>query len=92
VKTTFSTFWRSKGLTDDATSIDEMIAALEAAIVDLRAMRDAGVRVEGSVTDDYAYLITTDPAVAEQFGFHPDEDDDEGFEDGEPSPNGYYPE
>ena len=62
---TFSTFWRAKGLTDDAETIDEMIADLEAAIVTLRELRDAAVHLAGPVEDDYAHFVTTNPSVAE---------------------------
>ena len=74
---TYSLIWRNKWLTTDANTIDEMIAALEAAVAELRAMRDAGVQLEGGAEDDYACLITDDPAVAAQYGF---EEEDEPFE------------
>jgi hypothetical protein len=88
---TYSTIWRGKGLTDDAETIDDMIAALEATIATLRAMRDAGVRLAGCVEDDYAYLITTDPAVAERYGFEEDVEDDTDLEIDPPGSNGFHP-
>ena len=42
----------------------------------LRAMRDAGVRLAGPVEDDYAYLITGDPGVAERYGLEEDLEND----------------
>jgi hypothetical protein len=46
----------------------------------LQALAEVGVTLTGPVQDDYAYLITTDPAVAQQFaeefGFAPIDDDD----------------
>lgn len=86
----YQTIWRCKGLADDAMSLAEMIDSLESAIASLKAMEQAGVRLRlGSesvsindsvpvgVQDDYAFLETTDPAVAERFGFVLDEFEDE---------------
>jgi hypothetical protein len=78
---TFSTTWRCKGLADDAATLDDMIAALRDAIAELTMMRDVGVSLAGPVADDYALLITTDPAVAERFGMEPDEDDEDDGSD-----------
>lgn len=97
---TYSMIWRNKWLTADATTIDEMIEGLESAAAELRALRDAGVRLEGGAEDDFAHLVTTDPAVAEKYGFEEDifeddvvfEEDGEGFEeDLPPSENGHEP-
>jgi hypothetical protein len=65
----FVTLWRNKWLTADAKSIDEMIAALRQAADALEAMRLDGVVLEndGSVGDDYAHLVTTDPEVAKKY-------------------------
>jgi hypothetical protein len=77
----YSLLWRNKWLTAHATTIDDMIEALEGAAAELRALRDAGVRLEGGAEDDYAYLVTTDPAVATKYGFEEEElEDDEAFE------------
>jgi hypothetical protein len=55
-------------------------------------MHDAGVRLAGAVEDDYAFLITTDPGVAEQYGFEEDEiEDDADFEVDPHGGNGLYP-
>jgi len=91
---TYTTLWRGKGLFDDAETIDDMIAALEAATAELRALRDAGVRLADRVADDYAHLVTTDPAVAERYGFEEEEpwEDDEGFDAGMFGSNGRLPE
>ncbi len=79
---TYWTFWRNKWLTADAETIDDMIAGLESAAAMLREMRDAGVVLEGGAEDDYARLVTTDPAVAEKYGFEPEEEyeDEDDFE------------
>jgi hypothetical protein len=63
--------WRNKFLTTHVTTFDEMIDALQEAVDELRAMRAAGVELadNGGVVDDYATLVTSDPAVAERFGF-----------------------
>ncbi len=81
--TTYSTTWRNKWLTAHAVTIDDMIEALEAAAQELRTMRDAGIWLDGAADDDYAQLVTTDPAAAEKFGLHEDEYEDEYYEDEE---------
>ncbi len=73
-------FWRNKFLTVHAQTIDEMIDGLASAVSELREMRDAGVVLEGGAEDDYAYLVTSDPAVAEKYGFEKEEFE-EDFED-----------
>lgn len=74
--------WRNKFLTLEARSLDDMIATLRDAAAELRAMRDDGVELdpEGGTADDYAYLVTTDPAIAKKYGM---EEEDEGWESGE---------
>jgi hypothetical protein len=62
-------FWRNKFLTVEAQSIDDMIRGLEQAAAELREMRDAGVVLEGGAEDDYARLVTSNPAIAEKYGF-----------------------
>jgi hypothetical protein len=83
---TFELLWRNKYLTAEVTSLDEMIVALQAAADELRQMQAAGVALRDTdgVSDDYACLVTTDPKVAETFGF--EEEEEEEFmeeEDGE---------
>jgi hypothetical protein len=63
--------WRHNSLTSNARTIDDMIKALGAAAsLELQTMRDDGVTLdpEGGTSDDYAYLITTDPAIAKKYG------------------------
>lgn len=87
--TVYSCWWRNKWLTADAQTIDDMIKMLEAAAATLREMRDAGVTLdpEGNTQDDYARLITSDPAVAERLGFEDESQylEDEGESDDFPS-------
>ncbi|WP_017717202.1 hypothetical protein [Kamptonema formosum] len=71
--------WRNKFLTTDAETIDDMIDGLEAAVEDLRAMRSAGVVLEGGAEDDYAHFFTSDPAVAKRFGFEEEEEFEEDY-------------
>jgi hypothetical protein len=77
--------WRNKWITAEATSIDEMIEWLQATTEVLREMSAAGVTLdaESGISDDHAELVTTDPAVAERYGFdEPEiEEDDEEEED-----------
>src|SRR5437773_2505257 len=76
--TEYEYMWRNKWLTADAESIDDMIAALQAAADELRAMKAKGVTLDesGDVSGDHAILVTTDPAVAQEFNFAPREWDD----------------
>ena len=64
--------WRNKFLTIDARNIDDMISTLKHAGETLAMMRDDGVTLdpEGGTSDDYAYLVTTDPEVAKKYGMH----------------------
>ena len=80
--TTYELVWRNKWLTAEAKTIQHMIDALQQATDDLRAMKARGVTLhdDGSQQDDFAFLLTDDAAVAEEFGFlpvEPEADDDE---------------
>jgi hypothetical protein len=77
--TVHSCFWRNKWLTAEARTIEEMIAGLRGAADELQAMQEAGVTLldDGAAADDYARLVTDDPAVAARFGFEEEEDDDD---------------
>jgi hypothetical protein len=70
--------WRNKYLTAEAETLNDMIDSLRDATDRLHEMRSAGVVLdEGSaMADDYAVLVTTDPAAAERFGFEPVTDED----------------
>lgn len=72
----FITLWRNKWLTSDAKSIDEMIAKLSGAADELRAMKADGVVLdpEGGTSDDYAYLVTDNPAIAAKYGMEDERD------------------
>jgi hypothetical protein len=50
--------------------MDEMIRALGNAADELKCMRDDGVTLDpqGGTSDDYAYLVTSDPTVAKKYG------------------------
>jgi hypothetical protein len=65
----FVTLWRNQWLTADAKSIGDMIAALRRAADQLEGMRQDGIVLEdeGSVGDDHAHLVTTDPEVAKKY-------------------------
>lgn len=66
----YVTTWRSKGLTADAKSIEDMIRMVRSAADLLEQMRQDGVVLaEGSgVGDEDAHFVTTDPSVAEKYG------------------------
>lgn len=72
----FMAVWRNKFLTVDAKTIEEMVAALRNAADRLDAMRADGVTLdpEGGTADDYAHLITGDPAVAKKYDMHDEQD------------------
>ncbi len=72
--------WRNKFLTIDAKSLDEMIAILHEATKTLEAMLADGVMLDpdGGTADDYALLVTTDPAVAKKYDMY---DEDEFMDD-----------
>jgi len=81
----FEYIWRNKWLTAQAQTIDDMIDGLQAAADELRAMKAEGVCLRDTqcVSDDFAFLVTTDPKVAEKFGFEEEdlEDEDESGEE-----------
>src|SRR4051794_12685629 len=66
--TVYEGAWHNRFLPERAEGIDDMIAAFRWALDELRAMKAAGV-VLADVQGDCARLVTTDPAVAETFGF-----------------------
>ena len=75
----YESTWRNKWLTADASTIEDMINALQGATDLLRAMKARGVTLDpdSCIGDDYAVLVTDDPAVAVKFDFEePQEDDD----------------
>jgi hypothetical protein len=67
----FVLLWRNKWLTTDAKSVDDMIGMPRSAVDELDQMRKDGVVLDndGGTSDDYAYLVTTDPGVAKKYGF-----------------------
>ena len=75
-------------LIDGVESLDDIIDRLQEDIDELREMKAAGVVLDDqeSVQGGHATLLTTDPAVAEHFGFENTEDffgDDEEDEEDE---------
>jgi hypothetical protein len=70
--------WCGEWITANATTIEDMIDALEGTAGELRAMKARGVTLyPGSVRDSHALLVTDDPAVADEFDFDLDIDFDE---------------
>lgn len=83
-KKRYMTLWRNKWLTSETRSLGDMICLLRNAADELEAMQADGVELNRSdgVSDDYAFLSTTDPDIAEKYDMHPeseflDEPDDE---------------
>lgn len=86
----YVTTWRNKWLTAEANSIEDMISSLRSAADHLDQMRKDGVVLDddGGAGDDYARLVTTDPAIAEKYGMVEESEywgDDEEDEDEQPS-------
>jgi hypothetical protein len=81
----YITLWRNKWLTADAKSLEEMIEGLQSAADTLRAMLADGVALapEGGTSDDYAYLVTIDPTIAEKYDMHDETEFWEGDEEDE---------
>jgi hypothetical protein len=77
-KKRYVTIWRNKLLTTDANTLPEMIDRLEGAVAYLEAMLADGVELDpnGGTADDYAYLVTSDPAIARKYDM---EDESEMF-------------
>ena len=69
---TYQMVWRNKCLTIDAANIDDMLDKLRKAGHRLEAMVQDGCVLEGGQDDDYARIITTDPAVAKKYGMTED--------------------
>jgi hypothetical protein len=81
----YVTLWRNKWLTAEAKSLEDMIEGLQSAANTLRSMLADGVFLdaEGGTSDDYAYLVTTDPIVAKKYDMHDEKEfwgDDERYE------------
>jgi hypothetical protein len=82
--------WRNKFLTLEAGSLEDMVSSLHEAAATLEHMRKDGVFLDpdGGTADDYAYLVTTDPEVAQKYDMHeeaeflPDDDEEEDAPDG----------
>jgi hypothetical protein len=67
----YELIWRNKYLTANATSLDEMIQALQDAAEQLTTLRAKGVTLsaESDMAGDFAYLVTDDPAIANEYDF-----------------------
>lgn len=71
---TYNQTFRAKGLLDGCCTLPEMAAALERAAATLRQMHADGIALEGSVQDDYAFLVASSESAAHKYGLHPCED------------------
>jgi hypothetical protein len=66
----------TKYLAAGSRTIDEVVARMEAAAAEARAMRAAGVRVDpAGVANDCPCLTTDDLRVPQRFGFDPPEEE-----------------
>lgn len=71
-QTRYVKWWRPAALADKAASLDEIAAAREASLAELRQMQAAGVIVDGTDAgpDGAVQLVTTDPEIARRFDLH----------------------
>lgn len=78
----YEQLWRNKWLTANAKSIKDMYLALEDAATELRKMEEDGLVLENpDPSDDYAYLVTDSPTIAEKWDLR--DRASEEMEDGE---------
>ena len=74
----FELLWRNKFLTLEAKTGQEMVEQLEAAARKLREIWETKkVEYSHGADDDYATFTTTDPEIAEKYGFEPVAEEDE---------------
>ncbi len=68
----FVMLWRNKFLTTEAKSLGEMVEILRQSSELLASMLADGVTLDpdGGTADDYAHLVTTDPAIAKKYDMH----------------------
>ena len=80
--------WRNKWLTSEAKTVDEMLAIYLETVNHFNQMiRDGVVLVDsGSVSDDYAQLVTTDLKIAEKYGFVEESEYWDGGQDDDAEP------
>lgn len=82
--------WRNKLLTVDAENLNDMASTLEKAAATLRAMLADGVTLDsdGGNSEDYAYLVTTNPGIARKYDMHDESEFLDGSdEDDTPGPD-----
>lgn len=76
--TTYSTIWRNKWLTAEATSFDEMIKIYRETANYFEQLKRAGIELDMTAAeDDYIFLRTSDAQLAKEFGLEEDENFDE---------------
>jgi len=77
----YESFWANKWLIDGCKTLLEMAVGLEAAAKELREYHEAGVYLEGEVDNGMVDLYVKDKAVADKYGFHVPEYEDEDEDD-----------
>lgn len=66
--------WRTKVVTRDANSLDDLIGMHESSAEQLKAMQRDGLYLDPSAGITDAYLVTTDPDTAKKYGMHDERD------------------
>lgn len=80
----YDTIWRAKWTCDGAKTLSEAAAMLRAAADDLEAMEKDGLQLEQEIGNDYAFIVTIDPALAKKYNMQErEEDEGDGEEDNE---------
>jgi hypothetical protein len=68
--------WRNKWLTSESASIEQMASDLREAAAQLEEMQADGIVLDpkSGMPDDYAYLVTTDPKIANKYNMQPEDE------------------
>lgn len=66
--TTYTGHMQGKFIYDGSKTLDDMMNSLLEDLQMLKEMKEAGVQLVSEVDNDFAFLMTDDPAVAKRFG------------------------
>ncbi len=66
----YELLYRGKGIFDECKTVAEMADNAEHVAKELRELADAGIKLDGPVGDDYAFLVTTNKSLAKKHQMH----------------------
>jgi hypothetical protein len=69
----FTLTWRCKGLADGSSTLLEAAARLEAQAKLLRQMSEDGLQFKEQMSDDYAFVTSTNQDIACKYGMQQDD-------------------